>query len=413
MTCCLLCLSLTAMAQDTVTDGGHVPASPHWYVGVQGGVPFGISTFSSFGADKTRVGGTAGVYGGYRFNPVLSAEISMKWGKTALSAQDCCIGKGYWLGADGVRYNAMPSGKDGWNYSDLKSGVFMQSYGVQLNVNVLGLFGRTRHDRWTLELSPTLSAVGTKASIATISTDKDVMKRNTDWHLGAGGNLQAGYRLNRLLSVGIYSGITYLTGSRMDGMPEYRHRNNFIWESGVRLGFTLGGRERHRHGRLQEPNVIATQPASPVVIPIEQQAIPADTSSAKAGSLPIQPGEKAETVHSALETKAEAELTFPAVYFAFNTTKIADGELPKLQAIQKTLEAHPQARITVIGWCDRCGTVSVNLRISRQRAEAVRAWFTGHDIEAARIKIVGKGSDPDEAEAGKARRVEVISEKEK
>lgn len=416
--CSLLWLSLAVMAQDigkstdmdADTPNRHMPISPHWYVGVQGGVPFGISTFSSFGADKTRAGGTAGVYAGYRFTPVLSAEISMKWGKTALSAQDCCIEKSYWLGADEVHYNAMPSGKDGWNYADLKSGVFVQNYGVQLNVNVLGLFERTRHSRWTLELSPTLSAAGTRASVATISTDAEVMKGNTDWHLGAGGNLQAGYRLNRLLSVGIYSGLTYLTGNRMDGMPEYRHRNNFIWESGIRLGFTLGGRERDRHSRRQEPAVVATQsaaatditaqPVVPAVVPTEQPVIPTDNPPAETDSLP-------------LETKAEAALAFPTVYFAFNSTKIAPDELPKLQAMREMLATHPQAQITVTGWCDRRGTASVNLRISRQRAEAVRTWLTRHGIEAGRIRTQGKGSDPDEPEAGKARRVEVTNEKEK
>lgn len=414
---CLLWLSLAVMAQGTdrgaSKDAGvknrPAPApSPHWYIGVQGGMPFGISTFSSFGADKTRAGGMAGVYGGYSFSPLLSAEISMKWGKTALSAQDCCIEKGYWLGADGVRYNAATSGKDGWSYADLKSGVFLQSYGVQLNVNLLGLFERTRLSRWTLELSPALSAVGTKASVATISTGAEVMKGSTDWHLGAGGNLQAGYRLNELLSIGIYSGLTYLTGSRMDGMPEYRHRNNFVWESGVRLGFTLGGgREKRRHDKQQASGVPDSY--------VPERAVPEShipnkpVSETDIDTIKRQPTIPATT----LPAKAEAALAFPTVYFAFNGTRIAAAELPKLQAILQTLQAHPQAQITVTGWCDRRGTTSVNLRISRQRAEAVRTWLTAHGIDPVRIKTLGKGSDPAEPEAGKARRVEVTNEKEK
>ena len=53
--------------------------SQGWYVGIKGGVPFGFSTFSSFGHDKTRLGWAAGIYGGYRFNPIFSAELSAKW----------------------------------------------------------------------------------------------------------------------------------------------------------------------------------------------------------------------------------------------------------------------------------------------------------------------------------------------
>ena len=65
--------------------------SQGWYVGIEGGMPFGFSTFSSFGHDKTHLGWAAGLYGGYRFNSIFSAELSAKYGEMNLSAQDCCI----------------------------------------------------------------------------------------------------------------------------------------------------------------------------------------------------------------------------------------------------------------------------------------------------------------------------------
>ena len=66
----LLCILLCAaplMAQDAPEN----TKSSGWYAGVQGGVPFGVSTFSSFGFDKTRAGFSGGVYGGYRLHPAL------------------------------------------------------------------------------------------------------------------------------------------------------------------------------------------------------------------------------------------------------------------------------------------------------------------------------------------------------
>ncbi len=215
-----------------------------WYGGIEGGVPFGFSTFSSFGADKTRAGYGIGLYGGYRFTPVLSLELSAKWGRTALSARDCCVEDGYWLGSDGNRYYAPVADMTGYDYSALKSSVALQRYGARLNVNLLGFFNRTRQSRWTLELSPELSAVGTKATIKTVADDAEVLKGNTKWHLGAGGNLQAGYALTKHLRLGVYSGITWLTDSRMDGVPEHLHKSNFIWESGVRIGWTFGKEEQ-------------------------------------------------------------------------------------------------------------------------------------------------------------------------
>ena len=62
-------------------------------------------------------------------------------------------------------------------------------------------------------------------------------------------------------------------------------------------------------------------------------------------------------------------------------------------------------KVAVTGWCDTKGSVAVNKRISRQRAEAVKAWLVKNGIEASRITATGNGSD-DSQEADNARRVE-------
>ena len=217
-----------------------------WYVGVEGGMPFGFSTFSSFGHDKTHLGWAAGLYGGYRFNSIFSAELSAKYGEMNLSAQDCCVERNYWLGSDGVLYKAGVLGMDSWEYADLKSHVRMGQYGARVNINLLGLFHQTAGSRWDLAVSPHIYAVTTKADIQTIADDAKVMKGSTNWHLGYGADLQVGYQLTSCLKLGIYSGLTRLTGERMDGMPEYQHKNNFLWESGIRLGINLPFTHHHQ-----------------------------------------------------------------------------------------------------------------------------------------------------------------------
>ncbi len=84
-------------------NGRLSPDPRGWYVGLQGGMPFGVSTFSSFGYDKTRPGWVAGLYGGYRFNNILSAELAAKYGWMSLYEQNCCAGRGYRLGSDSTR----------------------------------------------------------------------------------------------------------------------------------------------------------------------------------------------------------------------------------------------------------------------------------------------------------------------
>ena len=373
-------------AQNVATDKETVPQRG-WYLGIEGGVPFGISTFSSFGHDKTHVGWTGGLYGGYRFNPVLSAELTAKYGQMTLSARNCCVEQDYWLGTDGVRYNAAVLGMDGWNYRDLQSRVHIGQYGARLNVNLLGLFNKTKYCRWSLALSPHVYAVSTKSDIQTMADGKNRLKGSTQWHLGYGGDLQVGYHITRHLQLGIYSEVTVLTGSKMDAVPEHLHKNSFVWESGVRLGFVFGKNKK---------KTVCAEPA-PVVCPEK-----AETPTV------AEPQKEPVAITSAEEKKT---ITFPDIYFDFNKKRISASEESKLQQILATLKENPEMKVCVKGWCDTKGSKAINKRYSEARAQAVKKWLVEQGISADRIETTGMGSDFNEADAAKARRASTENNK--
>lgn len=429
-------------------EAQNVPQTPSyltegWYIGMQGGIPFGVSTFTSFGADKTRAGYNAGLFGGYRFNPLLSAELSMKWGKIALAAHGSDAENSTWLGADGNKYPVPVAGIDGWAYAGLKSTVALQQYGAQLNVNILGFFEQTRQSRWKLEISPLLALVGTKATIKTLADNAAVLQGGTRWHLGAGGNLQAGYAVTEHLSIGVYSGIIYLTGRRMDGIPKHLYKNNFLWESGIRLGWSLG-KQRKTAATLISPLTDTSAMAEPAheAVPEEitiaaqppHKAVPQDTTVAvqsphkfvlEEEETPKQPQQPQTKQHqtkqhqpAVVEQNPERvtvhptdSLALPSIYFAFNSARIASGETAKLQTICRTLQQNPNVCITLTGWCDTRGSRTVNERISRRRADALKAWLVANGIPATRIQVQGMGSDYNEPDAAKARRVELLENK--
>lgn len=372
----------------------NLPDSKGWYLGMDGGLPFGLSTFSSFGHDKTHLGWAAGIYGGYRFNPIFSAELSARYGEVNLSAQDCCVERNYWLGSDGMLYKASVLGMDSWEYAQLKSHVRMGWYGARGHVNLLGLLRNTAHSRWTVAVSPHLYAVTTCADIQTLADHAEVMKGSTRWHLGYGASLQAGYQLASNLNLGIYSGLTRLSGERMDGMPEHLHKNNFVWESGIRLGISFS----------KKKNKIVETPSVPQTEVLHQDTILLENVNQKEK----ETVDKAETKVVEQDIKEPVKVTFPVIYFSFNRITIRPSEVSKLKSILHILKENPEMKVTVTGWCDTRGSVAVNRRISRQRAQALKTWLVKRGIAASRISVVGKGSDASRT-APEARRVETTN----
>ncbi len=411
---CLAVLSpMTLSAQEDKSDEKDFTRG--WYIGAQAGMPMAEADFSSFGADKFRPGWSAGIHAGYRFTPVWSLELTANWGEQFLAEQDCCFERGYFLGSDHNRYRDgyhFPAGVQGWLYKDLKSRTFVQRYGLQVNMNILGFFNRTKDSRWRLDISPAVYAVGTSSDLMTKADNTPVADNLNDWHLGYGGQAQVSYTVAKNMNIGIYGGFTHLTGKPMDGMPEL-HSTNFIIDAGVKFSFAFGGKKRAKKSSVTVvPAVVA--PVVPAEQPKEdvKEVVAADTVEVQPTEEAVVTEQPKDEVKDATATTVVADSTsFPVIYFSFNSVWIEPSEKAKIKEIADIMKANPEMKIRVTGWGDNIGGEEANKRVSLQRAEAVKRMLGKWLIPAERVEAVGAGIAHDAQSREEARHAATIEVK--
>lgn len=244
-----------------------------WYVGIQGGTPYGVSGFSSFGEDKTRAGYNVGALAGYRISPLLSAEFSAIFGRMNLSANSCCTD--YFLGTDRMRYLSPVAGMGNYSYRDIQSSVFMQQYALRLHVDMLQLANPNFNKRWSITLSPAIYGVGTRATIRTSADKAEIYKTDGQFQFGVGADIGIGYQLTRQLGIRLMSGVNYVIGKQIDGLPDNDHSNeNMIWNNNLALTWRFGPRKAAKRQYVAPRQAAIVQPAEQRAEPQPEAVVP-------------------------------------------------------------------------------------------------------------------------------------------
>lgn len=120
-----------------------------------------------------------------------------------------------------------------------------------------------------------------------------------------------------------------------------------------------------------EPPVVASPPVVPKVVP-KAQAEPALN----------------ETWKTLLENKP---VCIEGTNFLFDSAKLRDGEIKKLNDIVSFAEEYKDAKLEASGHTCNIGTEAYNQKLSERRAASVKAYLVKKGVAAQRIVTVGYG----------------------
>ena len=177
-----------------------------------------------------------------------------------------------------------------------------------------------------------------------------------------------------------------------------------MYEAGLKLSYHFGKKGKAAPV-VEEAAVIAEPEPQPVVEQkpvVEEKPAPVVEKAQPVAETAAVEEKKPEVVET-----APADL--PAIYFANNSSRLTQKEADKLDAVAEMMKAQPDVTLSIIGHASNIGSNAYNDRLSKRRANAVKALLVRRGIDASRLKpVVGRGIDRDAADSKQARRVELI-----
>jgi len=150
----------------------------------------------------------------------------------------------------------------------------------------------------------------------------------------------------------------------------------------------------------------------------DQKAQEADRLRAQAEQAQLQLRQQLlQQFNMILETRDTARgliVNMSDVLFDFNKYSLRPGAKEKLAKISGIILSHPGLRLEVDGYTDSIGSDSYNMKLSDERADAVRTYLTGQGIASDNVTAKGFGKEnpvaSNDTAAGRQqnRRVELV-----
>src|SRR5690606_38497047 len=109
-------------------------------------------------------------------------------------------------------------------------------------------------------------------------------------------------------------------------------------------------------------------------------------------------------------------LTLQDILFEFGKSELKDGAERTMQKLAEFINKNPKVNLVIEGFTDSVGSETFNLKLSEERANAVRDAMLENGVEAGRMSTKGMGeqfpvaSNDTDAGRSKNRRVEILLE---
>lgn len=105
-------------------------------------------------------------------------------------------------------------------------------------------------------------------------------------------------------------------------------------------------------------------------------------------------------------------IVLEGVYFSSGSANLTSNSKAVLDKVVRTLLENPEIEVEIRGYTDNTGNYENNIKLSQQRADAVKIYLMNNQIDAARIRTKGFGPEnpiaPNDTREGRAknRRIE-------
>ena len=199
--------------------------------------------------------------------------------------------------------------------------------------------------------------------------------------------------------------------SSYTNMPVHGHDTNLLWDAGLKLIFHLG---KYRTKGPSESELAAIAEAARIAAEAEAARLARIQAEQEAlHRARVEEARRAEEAERAAREAAEAKerafrTPIPTVYFANDSKQVLEEYDPGLQEALDILQRYPDFQLEIHAYCSRSGSKAYNQKLSEQRMEAIRGWFTAHGIPMERMaEAYFHGIDHNASSAAQARRAEL------